>query len=76
MSAQAELLVLRSGEEYIELYKLLKVQGLMSAGGEAKHVISEGMVKVNGQVETRKRNKIVAGDLVEFNGELVKVVQE
>nr|WP_283103715.1 RNA-binding S4 domain-containing protein [Shewanella gelidii] len=65
---------LNAGDEYIELYKVLKVQGMISAGGEAKHVIAEGMVSVNGEVETRKRKKIAAGDTVEFNGESVLVV--
>jgi len=55
--------------EPAELYKLLKFEGLTSSGGEAKSVIAEGLVKVNGEVETRKRKKIVAGDVVEFAGE-------
>ena len=59
--------------EPIELLKLLKFAGLVSTGGEAKIVIDEGMVKVNGEVETRKRKQIVAGDEVEYQGEVVKV---
>jgi len=50
----------------IELYKLLKFESMVASGGEAKHVIDEGLVLVNGQVETRKRKKIVAGDIVAF----------
>lgn len=53
-------------EEPIELYKTLKFAGLAASGGEAKHVISEGLVKVNGEVETRKRKKVFAGDIIEF----------
>ncbi len=57
--------------EPIELYKLLKFESLVSSGGEAKHVIVEGLVLVNGEVETRKRKKIVAGDIVEFGNEKI-----
>lgn len=59
--------------EPVELYKLLKFEGLASSGGEAKTFISEGQVSVNGEVETRKRKKIVAGDIVEFGGEQFRV---
>lgn len=53
----------------VELYKILKFEGLVGTGGEAKIVIDEGLVKVNGQVEFRRRNKIKDGDVIEFNGE-------
>lgn len=53
----------------VELHKLLKFEGLVASGGDAKTVISEGLVQVNGQVETQKRKKIVDGDVVEFNGD-------
>ena len=53
-------------KEPVELYKILKFEGLVSTGGEAKMVIAEGMVTVNGEVETRKRKKMVAGDVIEF----------
>lgn len=56
-------------QEPIELYKILKFENLVGSGGEAKHVISEGHVSVNGMVETRKRKKIFSGDIVEFGGE-------
>ena len=59
--------------EPIELYQLLKLADLTASGGEAKFVIAQGLVRVNGQVETRKRKKIVAGDLVEFAGERLRV---
>ena len=52
--------------EPIELYKLLKLENLVASGGEAKHVIAEGLVRVNGEIETRKRKKIYAGDIVAF----------
>lgn len=59
--------------DFIELYKLLKFENLVSSGGEAKFVISEGLVNVNNETETRKRKKVVAGDTVEFNGSKIKI---
>ena len=53
-------------KEPVELYKILKFEGLASSGGEAKAVISAGKVLLNGKVETQKRKKIVPGDIIEF----------
>jgi len=58
----------------IELYKVFKIANLVSGGGEAKHVISEGYVAVNGELETRKRRKMYDGDFFEFNQEYYVVV--
>ena len=60
-------------KEPIELYKLLKFENLVSSGGEAKHVIAEGLILVNGHVETQKRKKIVSGDIVEFGNEKILI---
>ena len=60
-------------KEPIELNKLLKLSGLAPSGGAAKHIIAEGCVTVNGKVETRKRNKIFAKDVVSFSGETICV---
>ncbi len=57
----------------IELYKILKLQGLTGSGGSAKLVIADGQVLVNGIVETRKRKKIIAGDRIQFAGEQIVV---
>jgi ribosome-associated protein len=54
--------------EFIELNNLLKVMGLCDSGGIAKTVIAEGRVRVNGNVELRKRYKVRKGQLVEFEG--------
>ena len=54
-------------EEPTALYKILKFENLVSGGGEAKLAITEGYVFLNGQVETQKRKKIYAGDLISFN---------
>lgn len=59
--------------EYIELKNLLKVCGLVETGGEAKTVIDEGKVQVDGVTETRKANKIKPGMTVTFNGETITV---
>ncbi|HIF51586.1 MAG TPA: RNA-binding S4 domain-containing protein [Thiotrichaceae bacterium] len=60
-------------KEPVELYKLLKFEGLAASGGEAKFFISEGLVSVNGNTETRKRKKIVSGDIIEFNTEIFSI---
>ena len=62
------------GSDYIELKSLLKAAGLVETGGEAKAAITDGLVQVNGAVETRKANKIRAGMTVTFNQQSVKVV--
>lgn len=59
--------------EPVELYKLLKFEGLASSGGEAKMVIGEGLVTVNGEIETRKRKKMLSGDVLEFAGKSFRV---
>ena len=58
--------VVELSKEPVELYKILKFESLVSSGGEAKAVISAGKVLLNGEVETQKRKKIVAGDIIEF----------
>jgi len=60
-------------QEPVELYKILKFEGMVPSGGEAKSVVSEGMVKVNDIIETRKRKKIMSGDTIEFAGEKIKI---
>ena len=60
-------------EEPTALYKILKIANVVSGGGEAKQVISEGYVYVNGEVETRKRKKIYAGDLLSFNDQYFQI---
>jgi ribosome-associated protein len=60
-------------QEPIELYKLIKFEGMAASGGEAKSVIAEGLVTVNGVVETQKRKKIVTGNIIELGGEKIQV---
>lgn len=59
--------------DYIELKALLKLTDLVSSGGEAKIVIDDGQVLVDGQVETRKACKIRLGQVVEFAGNTILV---
>ena len=55
--------------EPVELYKILKFEGIVASGGEAKAVIENGQVIVNGEVETRKRRKMVCGDIIKLGNE-------
>jgi ribosome-associated protein len=59
--------------EPVELYKILKFEGLVTTGGEAKLLIGDGQATVNGQVETRKRRKIIGGDTIGFGGETIEI---
>ncbi len=61
--------------EYIELCKLLKAANLVMSGGEGKEVVAQGLVTVDGQLETRKRCKIRPGQTVEFAGNTIEVAQ-
>lgn len=58
-----------------ELYKILKFEGLASSGAEAKIFIADGMVLVNGEIETRKRKKIIAGDRIEYNSQILLITE-
>ncbi|NCF35135.1 MAG: RNA-binding S4 domain-containing protein [Gammaproteobacteria bacterium] len=60
--------------EFVELYKILKFEGLAESGGNAKQAISQGLVSVNGEVETRKRKKIRAGDQIDFIDHHIEVI--
>ena len=60
-------------EEFIELFKLLKVTGVAESGAQAKMLIEEEQVKRNGEVELRKRAKIVSGEVIEVGDEKIEV---
>mgnify|MGYP001206644783 FL=1 len=59
--------------DYIHLNQLLKMMGWASSGAESNAIIESGAVKVNGEKELRKRNKIKVGYRIEFNGESVLI---
>jgi ribosome-associated protein len=61
-------------QEPIALYQVLKFEALVSSGGEAKAVIDDGKVLVNGEVETRRRKKIMANDIIEFENQQFKIM--
>ena len=65
---------LEDGYDFIELNKLLKVTQLAGSGGEANQLIIEGHVEVNGFHTTQKRRKLRKGDVVEMDGEMIKIV--
>lgn len=60
-------------DEYIKLGQALKLAGLVDSGVEAKIEIQEGFVKVNGEVEVQRGKKIYPGDVIEFDGQQVRV---
>jgi len=60
--------------EYIKLGQALKAANLVESGSEAKEVIQNGEVFVNGTVDERRGRKLIIGDIVEFNGETVEIV--
>ncbi len=64
-----------AGREFVELNNLLKLTGMCPSGGTAKMVIGEGHVTVNGQQELRKRCKIRSGQVVEFEGQQITVIE-
>ena len=61
-------------DEFIKLGQLLKLAGLVGSGVDAKLVIQEGSVKLNGEVETRRGKKVYPGDVVSYDGSDVKVI--
>ncbi|MDE6209583.1 MAG: RNA-binding S4 domain-containing protein [Lachnospiraceae bacterium] len=62
-------------EDYIKLGQALKVVNLVESGVDAKFAIQDGLVRVNGEVDTRRGRKLVDGDIVEFEGETIKIVK-
>lgn len=60
-------------DEFIKLGQALKVAGFVDSGVDAKFSIQDGLVKVNGSIETRRGKKLVDGDIVEFDGKKIKI---
>ncbi|HEY3299667.1 MAG TPA: RNA-binding S4 domain-containing protein [Methylophilaceae bacterium] len=63
-------------KEFIALCDLLKITGLADSGGRGKNMVAEGLVKVDGKLESRKTAKIRVGQVVECMGETIKVVNQ
>lgn len=64
---------IRESDEFIKLGQALKKAGLVESGVDAKFVIQDGLVKVNGETEYQRGKKIYNGDVISYNGETVKV---
>ncbi len=62
-------------DEYIKLGQALKAAGLVDSGVDAKNEIIDGMVKVNGVVEVQRGKKLHDGDIVEYQGEQIKIIK-
>lgn len=60
-------------DEFIKLGQALKLAGFVESGVDAKIVVQDGQVKVNGSVETQRGKKLVVGDVVEYDGRKFKV---
>jgi Uncharacterized conserved protein len=66
---------IRLRDEYIKLGQALKAAGLVKSGAEAKIEIQNGNVRVNNQTETQRGKKLCDGDIIEYRGQLVKIVK-
>ena len=62
-------------DEFIKLGQALKLAGVVEDGVEAKFVIQDGLVKVNGEVDERRGRKVYEGDVISFNGQDIKVIR-
>ena len=60
-------------KEPVELYKILKFEGMVNSGGQAKSVIDDGLVTLNDNIETQKRKKILSGDIISLWDETIKI---
>ena len=65
--------IIKLREEFIKLGQALKAAGLVESGVEAKDVIQDGLVSVNGEIDTRRGRKLYDGDIVSFDGEEIKI---
>ena len=68
-----KIIKLRESDDFIRLGQALKKAGMEDSGVDAKYDIQNGLVKVNGETDTRRGRKLVDGDVVEYNGEQVKI---
>lgn len=62
-------------DEFIKLGQAIKAAGMVGSGVDAKMVIQDGLVKVNGNVEIQRGKKLYDGDIVEYNGEQIKIIK-
>lgn len=62
-------------DEFIKLGQALKLAGVVEDGVEAKYVIADGLVKVNGEVDERRGRKVYEGDVISYDGKEIKVIR-
>ena len=65
--------IVKLRDDYIKLGQALKAAGLVESGVDAKFAIQDGLVKVNGNIETQRGKKLIVGDMVEFDGNTIKI---
>lgn len=65
--------IIKLRDEFIKLGQALKAAGFVESGVEAKDVINDGLVTVNGEIDTRRGRKLYDGDIVAFDGEKIKI---
>ena len=68
-----EIFQLRAGEDFIRLGQVLKATGMVESGAEAKEIIQDGLVSVNGEIETRRGRKLHSGDVVSYDGKELEI---
>nr|WP_177296198.1 RNA-binding S4 domain-containing protein [uncultured Blautia sp.] len=66
---------IRIRDEFIKLGQALKLAGVVEDGVEAKFVIQDGLVRVNGEVDERRGRKVYEGDVISFDGNEIKVIR-
>jgi len=66
--------IIKLRDEFIKLGQALKAAGFVESGVEAKDVIQDGLVSVNGEIDTRRGRKLYDGDVVVFEGKEIKIV--
>lgn len=67
--------IIKLKDEFIKLGQALKAANLVEDGVEAKYVIQDGLVKVNGETDTRRGRKLYDGNLVTYDGQEIKIVK-
>ena len=67
--------IIKLKDEFIKLGQALKAANLVEDGVESKYVIQDGLVKVNGETDTRRGRKLYDGDLVTYDGQEIKIVK-
>lgn len=68
-----EMEIIKLRDEYIKLGQALKAAGLVESGVDAKFVIQDGLVSVNGEIEVQRGKKLYAGDIVSFDGQEIRI---